>query len=195
MNQIFSKFNLYDQIGYLLVGSVALLVIYGNSVLMSIKVPDFNLTNFSLWLIVSYFAGHLTQAIANMVIKEKKDNFTEKEQEVLKSARAFFKQETLSDNETWNLCYMLATAKDLTGHIQAFNAYYSLYRGWFVVFAMESLFIAIYTLFAFSFFKLSLTFLCITIALLYYSRLRRFHSYLRSKVLQTFVLISTLETR
>lgn len=87
MNQTFSKFNLYDQIGYLLVGSVALLLVYGNSILFGIKAPDFSLSNSPLWLIVSYFVGHLIQAIANTVIKEKKEIFTEKEQELLKSAR------------------------------------------------------------------------------------------------------------
>ncbi len=195
MNNAFSKFNLYDQIGYLLVGSVALMVVYGNSILFDMRAPDFNLSSSPLWLIVGYFTGHLIQAIANMVIKEKKDNFTEKEQEVLKSAKVYFKQEKISDNETWNLCYMLASAKDLTSHVLSFNAYYSLYRGWFVVFAIESLFMGIYTIVAFSRWNLSLTALSIMITLLFYRRLRRFYSYLRNKVLQTFVLISALETR
>lgn len=193
MSNIPLKFNIYDQIGYLLVGSIALMLAYLDFSMLNISFPDFNLTNLPLWIIVGYFIGHVVQAIANTVIKEKKDNFTEKEQEVLKSARAYFKQGTISDNETWNLCYMLATAKDLTGQLQAFNAYYSLYRGWFVVVAAESLFILGYTIYAFSYRKFVLFFLTIVIAILLYRRLSRFYQYLRNKVLQTFILLRTLD--
>lgn len=193
MSNIPLKFNIYDQIGYLLVGSIALMLAYLDSSVLNIRFPDFNLTNLSLWIIVGYFIGHVVQAIVNAVIKENKDNFTENEQEIVKSARAFFKLENLSDNEIWNLCYMLVSVKDLTGQVRSFNAYYSLYRGWFVVFAAESLFILGYTIYAFSYIKLVLFFLTIVISILFYRRLSRFYQYLRNKVLQTFIVLRTLD--
>lgn len=191
MNQILSKFNLYDQLAYLLVGSVALMTIYGNSLLLNVKIPDFNLANSPLWFIVSYFAGHIIHAIGNIIIREKKDNFTENEKEILKSARVFLKQETISDSETWNLCFMLTTAKDATGQIQAFNAYYSLYRGWIVIFIIESVFMSIMTISSFSFYILFLLLFCAAITILFYIRLKRFNRYLKDKIFQTFILISS----
>jgi len=44
--KIFSKFNIYDQIGYL--------------------VPPFNFDTFLVWFIIAYFLGHLVQGISNL---------------------------------------------------------------------------------------------------------------------------------
>ena len=80
--QIFSKFNVYDQIGYLLVGSIGLLVIYLDAVLLSYEFPKFDLKTAIIWLIVAYFLGHVIQAVANVFIKEKKEDFNEQEREL-----------------------------------------------------------------------------------------------------------------
>lgn len=193
MNHIFSKFNIYDQIGYLLVGSIALLVTYFDFLILRIRFPNFDLTSLPLWIIVGYFLGHLIQAIANVFIREKKENFSDREKELLNIARGYFNLENFSDPEIWNLCYMLTSAKDITGQIQAFNAYYSLYRGWFIVFTIESLFIMGHTIFGFTYLKIPLLILSLAIAVLFYRRSNRFYNYLQSKVLQTFVVTKALE--
>ena len=73
MNNLGLKFNIYDQIGYLLVGAIGLLVIYFNSILLDISYsPKFNLSTIIIWTIIAYFLGHLVQAIANIFVKEKK---------------------------------------------------------------------------------------------------------------------------
>ena len=193
MNQIFSKFNLYDQVGYLLVGAITLLVVYVDFVLLDTKFPDFNATTIPVWLIVSYFFGHLIQAVANLVIREKKGEFSDSEKSILQEAKLYFGLEKAADSEVWNLCYMLASAKDVTGHVQTFNAFYSLYRGWFVVFAIETLFIVGYTIHSYATTKLIILLLSLALAVLFYRRLRRFNGYFRDKVLQTFLLVRTLE--
>lgn len=193
MNNAFSKFNVYDQIGYLLVGAVVLMLAYINFSVFDISFPDFNLTNLPLWIVVAYFFGHVIQAVANILIREKKEDFSEREKEILDLARKYFGLEKGSDGEIWNLCYMFASAKDISGQIQAFNSYYSLYRGWFIVFALESLLITGYILYSFTLIKVVFLFICSVIAILFYRRLKRFSNYLRIKVLQTFILIKTLE--
>jgi len=193
MNQIFSKFNLYDQIGYLLVGSIALMLAYVDFSVFNVSFPNFNLTNLPLWVVVAYFLGHVIQAVANILIREKKEDFDESEKEILDLARKYFSTEKGTDGEVWNLCYMLASAKDVSGQIQSFNAYYSLYRGWFIVFAVESLLIAAFTLYSFNLPKIVFLLISSITAILFYRRLKRFYVYLRSKVLQTFIIVRILE--
>ncbi|GAH87201.1 unnamed protein product, partial [marine sediment metagenome] len=108
--QIFSKFNVYDQIGYLLVGSIGLLIIYLDTILLNYKFPKFDLETVIIWLIVAYFLGHIIQAVANVIIREKKEDFNEQEKRILDIAEKFFGIKELSDGEIWNLCYMTALA-------------------------------------------------------------------------------------
>ncbi len=192
-NKIFSKFNIYDQIGYLLVGSVGLIVVTANLYLIgkSILIPPFNIENFLAWFIVAYFLGHVIQAIANLFIKENKTNFSEHEKEILKEAKKYFKVEKYSLNEIYSLCYMLSSARDVTGQVQSFNSYYSLYRGWMIIFIINS----IYTLVIFILNWFSLLYLLIFIfscifVWLFYKRLKRFYLYSRNKVLDTFIILS-----
>jgi len=191
-NKIFSKFNIYDQIGYLLVGGIGLLVIIFNFVLLdkSSIIPVLNTSTFIAWFIVSYFLGHVLQAIANIIIKENKTEFSDSEQEILNKAKDYFKLEKQSLNELYLHCYMLASAKDVTGQVQSFNAYYSLYRGWYVVFLLESIFLLWFVLFNwFSWHIVSLV-LSVLLAVLFFRRLGRFYSYSRAKTLQTFSLLT-----
>ena len=75
---ISNKFSFYDQIGYLLVGSIALLLIAGNMWLTngSESLPSFALQIILVWMVVAYFLGHLVQSVANIIIIEKKDSYT-----------------------------------------------------------------------------------------------------------------------
>ena len=192
--QIFSKFNVYDQIGYLLVGSIGLLVIYLDTILLNYKFPKFDLKTAIIWLIVAYFLGHVIQAVANVFIKEKEEDFNEQEKRILDIAEEFFGIKELSDGEIWNLCYMTALAKDITGQIASFNAYYSLYRGWLTIFTIESVFLLVYIILFFSLPSMIWLIVSFLLAVLFYRRSKRFYRYLRAKVLQTFLIIKALKS-
>ena len=191
--QIFSKFNVYDQIGYLMVGSIGLLVIYLDTILLNYKFPKFDLKTAIIWFIVAYFLGHIIQAIANVIIREKKEDFNKQEKRILDIAEEFFGIKDLSDGEIWNLCYMTALAKDITGQITSFNAYYSLYRGWLMVFTIETVFLIVYVILFFSLPTIIWLLVSFLLAVLFYRRSKRFYNYLRAKVLQTFLIIKTLK--
>lgn len=192
--QLLSKFNVYDQVGYLLVGSISLIVLYLDSLFFDFIFPKYDLNSSIIWLIVTYFLGHIIQSIANIIIKEKKEDFNEKEKKILEIAKEFFEIKSLSEEEVWNLCYMMAFAKDITGQISTFNAYYSLYRGWFVIFVLESLFLLLLNIFKwFNFTYLILFLISIFLTVLFFRRKKRFYSYLKIKVLQTFILLRKVE--
>lgn len=192
--QILSRFNVYDQFGYLLVGSISLIVLYLNSLLLDVEFPKFDLSSFIIWFIITYFLGHVVQAIANIIVKEEKGNFNEKEKEILEIARKFFDITNLSDSEIWSLCYMMAFAKDITGQVSTFNAYYSLYRGWFVIFVLESSFLLLLNIFKwFNFTYLILFLSSAFLTILFFRRKKRFYSYLKIKVLQTVILLRKVE--
>ncbi|MDD5147144.1 MAG: hypothetical protein PHV63_01145 [Candidatus Daviesbacteria bacterium] len=203
MNNIFSKFNLYDQIGYLLVGAIALiLIIFDSFYFYSLTIPEFKLDALLVWFIVAYFFGHVVQTAANLLneipllnflIRENKKEFTDKEKEILEQAKIFFKLKKQDEDKIWNLCYVFALAKDISGHVQIFNAYYSLYRGWFIIFLLQSIFLSIYVLFVA--YNLQIILLLITsifIACLFHNRSLRFWQYTRNKALETFVVVKTL---
>ena len=191
--QIFSKFNVYDQIGYLMVGSIGLLVIYLDTILLNYKFPIFDLKTAIIWFIVAYFLGHIIQAIANVIIREKKEDFNKQDKRILDIAEEFFGIKDLSDGEIWNLCYMTALAKDITGQITSFNAYYSLFRGWLLIFTIETAFLIVYVILFFSLPTIIWLMVSFLLVVLFYRRSKRFYNYLRAKVLQTFLIIKTLK--
>ena len=191
--QIFSKLNVYDQIGYLMVGSIGLLVIYLDTILLNYKFPKFDLKTTIIWFIVAYFLGHIIQAITNVIIREKKEDFNKQEKRILDIAEEFFGIKDLSDGEIWNLCYMTALAKDITGQITSFNAYYSLYRGWLMIFTIETMFLIVYVILFFSLPTTIWLIVSFLLVVLFYRRSKRFYNYLRAKVLQTFLIIKTLK--
>ncbi len=199
--KIFSKFNIYDQVGYLVVGAIALLLfVFNISYFFQTTTPPFNLDTLLAWFIVAYFLGHLVQGVANLINSTKvlrflvpeHEDFDAKQKEVLRQACDYFKLQKQDDGRLWNLCYMLASAKDITGQVQTFNSYYSLYRGWLVVFASESLFL-LYSLFTSYNWNTLLLFLLSTfLVFIFHLRSKRFWNYTRNKVLETFIIIKTL---
>ena len=195
-NKIFTKFNIYDQVGYLLVGSIALLVLVFDFHLFNkiSLLPGLSTTTLIVWFVLAYFLGHIFQAIANLIVKEDKNKFTDSEKEIIEEAKNYFKVEKQSLNEIYYLCYMLAFAKDITGQVKSFGAYYGLYRGWFTIFILESFFIFILLIINwFNFWFLTILILSIIISFLFFRRLKRFYNYSRAKTLQTFMLIKKLE--
>lgn len=201
-NKIFSKFNLYDQIGYLMVGAIVLLLfVFNATYFFQATIPPFNLDTFLAWFVVAYFLGHLIQGIANFInsikllrflILEDKENFDDKQKEVLGQAKEHFGLQKQDENRLWNFCYMFASAKDITGQVQAFNSYYSLYRGWLVAFILESLFLLYFLTLAYNWKTLLLFLTSVFLAIIFYRRSRRFWNYTRNKVLETFVVVKKL---
>lgn len=202
--KVFSKFNIYDQIGYLMVGAITVIVLcFDLYYFFELSfIPPLNIDNFLVWFVIAYFLGHLTQGIANLInkikflnflIPEKKDEFSESEVEILQKAKKYFGLEKQDNNQLWKLCQMLTSIKDITGYIQSFNACYGLYRGWFVVFLVETIFL-IYRLLFFSInsFTIFLLILSSIFCFVFYIRSKKFYSYLRSKVIQSFVVIEKL---
>ena len=200
--KIFSKFNIYDQIGYLMVGAIALFVLIFNGVyFFHLAIPLFDTSTFLVWFIAAYFFGHLAQGIANLInsikplrflVMENKENFDDKQKEVLQQAKKYFGLQKQDKGRLWNFCYMFASAKDITGQVQAFNSYYSLYRGWLVAFLLESLFL-LYFLISVHDRKTLLLFLTsILFTIIFYRRSKRFWNYTRNKVLETFVIVKKL---
>lgn len=202
MNNTFSKFNVYDQIGYLMVGAIALLVVmFDLKYFYSLSV-SFGLDLFLVWFVLAYFAGHSIQAISNVItdlpilnflIKENKEDFNIQEKEILSQAKTYYGLKKQDNYMVWNLCYMLSNAKDITGQIQSFSAYYSLYRGWLVIFFLQSLFL-IYRLISQNDIEtLSLLLLSALFTYIFYKRSKRFWKYLRRKVLETFVIVKKIK--
>lgn len=206
-NKIFSKFNIYDQIGYLMVGAIALIIFAFDAVyFFKASVPLFNLNTFLIWFVIAYFLGHLIQGIANLIgdieirkkkplqflIPEEKRHFDEAQREILQQARNYFKLQNTNESKLWNLCYMFATAKDITKQVQSFNSYYSLYRGWLVIFVLESLFLLYFLIVKHNWQMLFWFLGSIFLAFIFYRRSRRFWEYTKDKVLETFIIVKNL---
>ena len=192
-NKIFSKFSFYDQLGYILVGSITLLITFFDVWILKYQVPKMSGVDLVVLVIIAYFLGHLIQSLANLVIKEKRDDFSEQEKKILNIARENFNLKEKSDNEVYRFVNMISLAKDFSGQVEAFNAYYSLYRGWLIVFVAQSIFLLYYFIFIGNFGSLILLLISIIVSILFYLRLKRFYRYSREKTLHTFLIISKFE--
>lgn len=194
-NKTFSKFNLYDQSAYILVGSVGLgyIAIFITFANYPVKIPDIQISNSILWLIAAYYYGHIIQAIANIFIKEdKSSNFTDSEKKVLDDAKNFFKSNDASYNSLFQLCYQKVLKGDNSLNILPFAANYGLYRGWLVVNILQLiLFIFLLVTTRFSSKILIVLLFFSLISFLFYRRKNRFFKYLIAKVIQnTQIIIS-----
>ena len=189
-NKLFPKFSLYDQIGYILVGSIASLVISFDVWLLKNWIPKIGGLDLIILVIVVYFLGHLIQSLANLVLREKTKDFSEDEKKTLNIAKENYNLKEKTDNEVYRFVSMLSLTRDFSGQVEAFNAYYSLYRGWFITFVGESIFLLYYLICVFNFRNVALMLISIIISILFYLRLKRFYKYCREKTLYTFLIIS-----
>ena len=193
-NKIFSKFNLYDQFAYLLVGSVGLgyIAVFVGLADYSFKIPALEISNSILWLISAYYYGHIIQAIANIIIREDKSNFSDSEKEVLDDAKVFFESKNTDYNFLFQLCYQKVLKGDNSLSILTFVANYGLYRGWFVVNILQTLLFLFLLVSSWFSFKILIVLLLFSLlSFLFYKRKNRFFTYLRTKVIQnTQIIIS-----
>ncbi len=220
MNNI--KFNLYDNLGYILVGLYQIIFCY--LLLLFVKNQPIDLTlftstgaSFSI-LLLSYFVGHLIQALSNFVddvliakivkkffkkARNEEDRKLTKNNDlefITKQARKFFDlPENLNEKYVFQYCYLFALSYDFSGHISLFNSMYSLYRGFFVS-SLLTLFayvtILIKALFSNDMSLKSnapfylLFFLLSLFTWLFYARKERFFKYMNDKTLITYDILS-----
>lgn len=192
-NKILPKFNFYDQLGYILVGGIALFAIFFDIWILEYQIPEINGVDLFALVIIAYFLGHIIQSLANLIIKEKRNDFSKQEQEILNIAREKFSLKEKADNEIYRFVNIVSLGKDFSGQVESFNAYYGLYRGWLIVFVIQSIFLLGYSIFAFSPKNLIFLITAIIVAILLYLRMKRFYKYSREKTLQTFLIISKSE--
>jgi hypothetical protein len=199
MDKTFSSFSLYDNFAYLLVGAILIALIgFDARYFFHFNLITADFLGVTTSIVVAYFLGHVVQALANIItatpilgklLREGKAEFSSEDKEILNDARAYFHREKANDAETFRLCTMLTTANDVAGQIKPFNAYYSLCRGWFVVFLLQSAF-SVFALIEFPSTLGWLTlFVSIIIAILMQRRAKRFWNYFRRKVFETFIII------
>lgn len=201
MNQhFFSKFNQYDLFGYIMVGSIGILVLlFDLNFFLKIPYPSLDLNNIIIWFILVYFFGNIIQGLVGIVGKcnfikgiftEDKEKFEQNQKLILNQAKRYFKLGSVSYDYTWNTCNLFVISKIPNGYIESFGAYYSLYRGWLLVFFVQAIVTAIAYWNNKSNVNLSLLILSILISYVFYKRSKNFWNYQRDKVLQAFILFS-----
>ncbi|MBM3206669.1 MAG: hypothetical protein FJZ43_03555 [Candidatus Staskawiczbacteria bacterium] len=187
MERFLPKFNLYEQLAHLMVGAETILsleliwFVYQNN-FISLNISIF------IWILLAYFTGHFIQAVYSIFFKENKSNFTDSERTILAKARKLFSVKSFSDGEIYKLCYMSSLANDITNHVGLFNAYYSLFRGWFIsglIFSMVSIVLLIIT--NNLMFILLMTGFAV-FSVVFFKRKNRFFIYSKEKTLQTFLI-------
>ncbi len=190
IKEISSKFNVYDFIGYIWVGLIGLGVIQLNVMVLLGKNYLNNIIDFVIVLILAYFLGHMIQAISNVFIKENKTRFSNEDETILLDCKKYFKLKTSNFSKLFSLCYLFASSYDISGQVKQFNSYYSLYRGWQTIFILNSISSIILLIFNwFNFYLLLILIVSITSSLLCRNRRKRFYDYLRSKTLNTFLIL------
>ena len=211
------KFSFYDQFGYILTGFYQVFALWILCSLISwplareainLAKPDYAIP----FVLITYFAGHLLQAIANLFDEKERKN-KEKQQiknpELIKKARSFFKLPNgTSENKVWQYCYMYSLSNDCSGQVQLFNSMYSLYRGiwvaslvailasglisaWCVIQFLADIYLKHIQNFNFTDWNfIAYTTIYVGFAHLFYNRKERFLNYLSEKVFITFDILS-----
>lgn len=217
MNDLTSKFNLYDHFGYIMVGLYQIFLFF--LLLCILKLLNFvNILEFVkiessiIILIISYFLGHIIQAVSNLFEGLLSKNFSKGEDDkkekgddqfayIYEKAKKFFNlPKEIKQKILFQYCYLYALSNDLGGQIALFNSTYSFYRGLFIssltnfiillILGVSSFFIQqtafLKTNFLFYLFIIS----NIAIVFLFYNRKARFFKYFGEKVLINFDIIS-----
>lgn len=198
MSDFINKISLYDQLSFIVVGGIFYAFL------------GYDLSYFGLELeklldsvleigVAIYFLGHVAQAIANVFIKERKEAFTTSQHEILDKVKQHFSIPNYNYPEAFKICYLWAVGEDKTGHIVEMNAKYGLYRGWFVILFLQSIFYAgilIYELFVFQYhnvgqfnkaYFIGMLF-TIPLTILMLNRSKRFFRLVGEKTFQTFLI-------
>lgn len=187
------KFSAFDQIGYLLVGSIALLVILIDYYLVTNNLTSSGVDSamaIVIFIVLSYCIGHIIQACAHFLLRKPQILFNNDEKDLLLNARTLFKRDKFNDYQIYRLIFLYSQCNDTTGQVNAFNSYLTLYRGWSTVFIFEALFMLMYiiSIFAFSLPNLIIILISIILSFILYNRYRIFSRYLKEKVFNTYII-------
>jgi len=201
--KVFNKFNLYDQIGYIMVGATAQIIFCFNvKFFTNNAIPEINVSNFIVWFIIAYFFGHFIQSFSNVLskiplikylFKENKTDFNSFEKEILLEAKKYFKMKTDDFSRIWNVCYQFCSTNDNTGQIQSFNSNYGLYRGWLVLFILNQIFLCIQIIKNYTVFTLLIFCVNLIVLFVFQNRMKRFWNYFRDKVINNFIIVLSKE--
>ncbi len=217
MNDLTLKFNLYDHFGYIMVGLHQILLIF--LLLCLLKLLNFvNILEFVkiessvIILIVSYFLGHIIQAVSNLFDGLLSKKFSKGEEDkkekgndqfiyIYEKAKKFFNlPNEIKQKIVFQYCYLYALSNDLGGQIALFNSSYSFYRGLFIsssinfaillILGMSSFFIQQTAFLKTNFLFYLFIILNFAIVFLFHNRKERFFKYFGEKVLINFDIIS-----
>lgn len=202
MNKIISKFNVYDQMGYILVGLYQ--IIFSYSLFLFFQGKDFSnvagffdIKNSILVIFSSYFIGHVIQAVTNILVKEKKNEKNNDLDYIFENAREFFVlPKKIKTKDIFQYCYLVSLSNDFSGHVSLFNSMYSLYRGLFVSSAIHFfsyLTVAVLALifgYVLPIWIYLVILFSLIVTLLFYNRKERFFKYFGEKVLISFDILS-----
>ena len=217
MKETLSKLSIYDHFGYILVGLYQILLVY--LLLCLVKVLNWGdilefikIESSVIILIISYFLGHIIQAVSNLFEGLLSKNFSKGEDDkkgkgddqfayIYEKAKKFFNlPNEIKQKIIFQYCYLYALSNDLGGQIALFNSTYSFYRGLFISSLINFIILLIFGLSSFfiqqmAFLKINFLFylfiiLNMAIVFLFYNRKERFFKYFGEKVLINFDIIS-----
>jgi len=203
MKNLVSRFNVYDQFGYIFVGLYQILLLKVFLNFTEYKSPfelfdNFKLGDSVVLILLSYLFGHIVQAISNLFSSDRSHGYNP---EVLKRAKAFFKlNDDTSEQTVFQYCYLYSLSNDFSGHISLFNSLHSLYRGLMVASGIGLVMNLVYLFLTFwipwftpvyiEFSYWVITAIQAVLIVLFNSRKNRFLNYYLEKVLISFDILS-----
>jgi hypothetical protein len=191
MSDIIKNISLYDQLGYVVVGSFFYIFLGFDLEYLGLNFE--NMIESTLVIAIAvYFLGHVAQTASSKIFTPKSE-FTAIQKMILNEVKTHFSITTYTDQDAFQVCYLWACGVDKTGHISEMNAKFGLYRGWGFVLMLQSIFHlyaiiegCINNIFNQTF-MIGLLF-TLPLAILMVRRARKFYFILGSKTIQTFVV-------
>lgn len=127
------KITLYEVSGYLIPGMITALSFIGLLIIFSENQKMFlhesGITVF-LFLLISYFAGHGNQAIANIIFKNKVQKYLPQKREILNQLKSLLKIEKNSTlHDTYKCAHNFVLLKGKTVEFDTYLEREALYRG------------------------------------------------------------------
>lgn len=138
MSDIIKNISLYDQLGFIVVGSLFYVFLGYDLEYLGLDLENLTKNAFGMAIAV-YFLGHVAQAASSKMFTPKKD-FSPSQKSILNDVRSHFDIPSYSDQEAFQVCYLWACGADKAGHIAEMNAKFGLYRGWGFVLTLQSVF-------------------------------------------------------
>jgi hypothetical protein len=138
-----TKLSMYEQIGYIMTGTLAVLLALLDYQLATHanSLPQISISEALILVVLAYWAGHIAQVLANLLVPYPKREFTPQDKRILKRIRSHIDLDC-TDEETMGYAMMFGYQNDVTGQIASFNANYGVYRGAAIIFVIEAVALA-----------------------------------------------------